>query len=158
MSSMEVAARVGALLKARHQTIAVAESSAGGLIAARLLAVPGASAYFLGAAVVYTAPAREAFLEIGLPGMQGMRAASEPYAVLLAERVKLQLGADWGLSETGAAGPAGNRYGDPAGHSCMAVAGLVPMRRTLETGRADRAENMEAFAEAALLLMEEALK
>jgi PncC family amidohydrolase len=158
MSSMEVAARVGALLKARHQTVAVAESSAGGLIAARLLAVPGASAYFLGGAVVYTGPAREAFLEINRAGMQGMRAASEPYAVLLAERVKLQLGADWGLSETGAAGPAGNRYGDPAGHSCMAVAGLVPLRRTLSTGATDRADNMEAFAEAALLLMEEALR
>ncbi|WP_165795752.1 CinA family protein, partial [Methylobacterium frigidaeris] len=59
-------------------------------------------------------------------------------------------GAVWGLCETGAAGPGGNRYGDAAGHTCLAVAGPVTRRLTLETGNNDRVANMEAFAAAML--------
>src|SRR5208282_1239933 len=113
------AERIGAVLKARRQTIAIAESSTGGLISAALLAVPGASAYFLGGAVVYTLSARKGLLEIGeLPA--DMRASTEAYALLLARTARLRLGATWALSETGATGPTGNRYGDAAGHSCFA--------------------------------------
>jgi PncC family amidohydrolase len=158
MSSAEAAARVAALLIERKQTVAVAESSAGGLIAARLLAVPGASAYFLGGGVVYTAAARAGLLDISPEDMAGMRSATEPYARLLAERVRQRLGADWGLAETGAAGPSGNRYGDAAGHSCLAACGSLALSRTLETASTDRTTNMEAFATAALELLEEALK
>lgn len=151
------AGRVAALLIARRETVAVAESSAGGLIAAALLAVPGASAYFLGGAVVYTAVAREALLGITPAAMGGMRSASEPYAALLARTLRTRFGADWGLAETGAAGPTGNRYGDAAGHTCLAVSGGSDTVRTLETGAADRAANMRVFATAALRLLEEAL-
>ncbi|MFC7735496.1 CinA family protein [Roseomonas sp. GCM10028921] len=157
MSSGEVAARVAALLAARGGKVAVAESSAGGLVAARLLAQSGASAFFLGGAVVYTAAAREGLLGIAQADMEGMRPSTEAYAGLLAGRARERLGADWGLAETGAAGPTGNRYGDPAGHACLAVSGLVTRARTVRTGSADRAANMEAFATAALLLLEEAL-
>ena len=116
------AERIGALLKERRETIAIAESSTGGLVSAALLAVPGASAYFLGGAVVYTLSARKGLLEIGeLP--QGMRASTEPYALLSARTVRARLGASWGLGETGATGPTGNRYGDAAGHTCFAVVG-----------------------------------
>jgi nicotinamide-nucleotide amidase len=152
-----IAGRVAARLIARHETVAVAESSAGGLIAATLLAVPGASAYFLGGAVVYTAAAREALLGITPEAMAGMRSASEPYAALMATTVRTKLGTAWGLAETGATGPTGNRYGDPAGHACLAVAGPVTQIRTLRTGAIDRAANMRAFAVAALTLFEEAL-
>ena len=62
-------------------------------------------------------------------------------------------GATWGLSETGAAGPRGNAYGDASGHSCLAVSGPIDTAFTLETGNEDRAENMELFAEAALDLL-----
>ena len=155
MSELDtLAARVAARLVARQETIGVVESSAGGLIAAALLAVPGASRYFLGGAVVYTATAREAFLGIGRDGMAGLRSSSEPYAELLAGRIREQLGTTWGLAETGAAGPDGNRYGDPAGHSCVAVAGPARHVATIETGSPDRAANMTAFAIAALSALE----
>jgi PncC family amidohydrolase len=137
-------------LKGKRQRIAVAESSTGGLIAAALLAEPGASAYFLGGGVIYTTQSREALLGISAQDMAGMRSASEPYALLLAQRVREKLGADWGLAETGAAGPTGNRYGDAAGHSCIAVVGPgIERVITLETGSADRRANMRRFAQGA---------
>ena len=146
-----IAEQVAAKLIARKQTVAIAESSAGGLISAGLLAVPGASAYFLGGG--HTRDARRALMEISDEGMKGFRSASEPYAKLLAERMRNRFGCDWGLSETGAAGPTGNRYGDAAGHSCMAVAGPVAEVMTLETGSNDRFGNMQTFAATALKLL-----
>jgi nicotinamide-nucleotide amidase len=144
-------------LKARRETIAVAESSTGGLIAAALLAVPGASAYFVGGAVVYTREARRALLAIPDTAMTGMRSASEAYALLLARTARERFPASWALAESGAAGPTGNRYGDAAGHSCLALAGPVERSLTLETGSADRRANMRAFATAALDLLWQAL-
>jgi PncC family amidohydrolase len=151
------AERIAARLKARRETVAVAESSTGGLVSAALLAVPGASAYFLGGAVVYTGAARRGLLDIGDAAMAGMRASTEPYALLGARAVRERLGAVWAIAETGAAGPTGNRYGDAAGHSCIAVVGASEQAITIETGSADRVANMRAFAAAALDLFEKAL-
>ena len=151
------AGRLGERLRGRGETVAVAESSGGGLISAALLAQAGASAFFLGGAVVYTAQAREALLGITAADMAGLRGASEPYALLLARRLRERFGATWGLAETGAAGPTGNRYGDAAGHSCFAISGPVEAVRTIETGVGDRQENMRLFAAAALALLDEAL-
>jgi PncC family amidohydrolase len=151
------AEQVAALLKRRRETIVVAESSTGGLISAALLALPGASAYFLGAAVVYTAVARRALVDMPDISALGMRAATEPYALLLAQTARQRFGASWALSESGATGPTGNRYGDAAGHSCIAVAGATERAITLETGSADRIANMRAFSAAALDLLLEAL-
>jgi nicotinamide-nucleotide amidase len=148
-----LAERLAERLKASEQTVAVAESSAGGLISAALLAVPGASAYFLGGAVVYTGRARMRLLDIPREAVAGMRSASEPYALLLARTVREQFAATWGLSETGAAGPTGNGYGDAAGHTCVAVAGPFEHAMTIETGEADRTANMFAFAAATLELL-----
>jgi PncC family amidohydrolase len=148
-----IAEKIAALLIARKQTIAVAESSTGGLISASLLAVPGASGYFLGGAVVYTRDARRILMDIPDGAMKGIRSASEPYAKLLASQIRQRFATDWGLSETGAAGPTGNRYGDDAGHSCMGLAGPENAVITLETGSADRQGNMQAFASAALNLL-----
>jgi nicotinamide-nucleotide amidase len=144
-------------LIARRETIAVAESSTGGLIAAALLAVPGASAYFLGGAVVYTKSARAALLGIGDADMAGLRPSTEAYALLLARRVRERHGAAWGIGETGATGPTGNRYGDPAGHTCIAVAGPAERAVTLRTGSAERLANMDAFAKRALELLLEVI-
>jgi PncC family amidohydrolase len=151
------AARIAAILKRRRETIAVAESSAGGLLAATLLAVPGASAYFLGGAVVYTKQARSLLMGIGDAEMAGLRSSSEPYAMLLARTSRARFEATWGLAETGASGPSGNRYGDAAGHTCVAISGAVEKVLTLETGSADRVANMRAFTRAALALLEETL-
>ena len=148
-----IAAQVAQRLIARGETIAVSESSAGGLISAALLAVPGASAYFLGGAVIYTGTARAALLGITPDDLVGIRPASEPYAALLARTVRAKLSANWGLAETGATGPTGNRYGDAAGHSCMAIAGAQTSVITLETGSNDRAGNMQMFAATALKLL-----
>ncbi|MGA9089192.1 MAG: CinA family protein [Bradyrhizobium sp.] len=148
-----IAEKIAVKLIARKQTVAVAESSTGGLIAASLLAVPGASAYFLGSAVVYTRDARRILVDIPDEAMKGIRSASEPYAQLLASRIRHRFSSDWGLSETGATGPTGNRYGDAAGHSCMAVAGPELAVTTLETGSADRLGNMHVFAATALNLL-----
>jgi nicotinamide-nucleotide amidase len=148
-----IAEKVAAKLIERRQTIAVAESSTGGLISAALLAVPGASAYFLGSAVVYTRDARRILMDIPDEAMKGIRSASEPYAKLLASQIRQRFATDWGLSETGATGPAGNRYGDAAGHSCMAVAGPESQVITLETGSGDRLGNMQVFAATALNLL-----
>jgi nicotinamide-nucleotide amidase len=148
-----IATQIAARLTERRQTIAVAESSTGGLISAALLAVPGASVYFRGGAVVYTREARRRLMDIPDSAMKGIRSASEPYAQLLASQIRQRFSSDWGLSETGATGPTGNRYGDAAGHSCMAVAGPAQSIRTLETGSDDRLANMQVFAAAALNLL-----
>jgi nicotinamide-nucleotide amidase len=148
-----IAEKIAAQLIARKQTIAVAESSTGGLISAALLSVPGASAYFLGGAVVYTRDARRLLMDIPDEAMKGIRSASEPYARLLANQVRERFGTDWGLSETGATGPTGNRYGDAAGHCCTAVAGPHKAVFTLETCSSDRQVNMQAFAKTALNLL-----
>ena len=141
----------------RRETIAIAESSTGGLIAAALLAMPGASAYFVGGAVVFTRTARAALLDIQDADMQGLRPATEPYSLLVARRVREQLGATWGLGETGATGPSGNRYGDPAGHTCLAITGPIDRAVTLQTGSADRRANMDAFMRCALELLAEVI-
>jgi len=150
-----LAGAVGALLKERKQTIGVAESSAGGLISATLVAVPGASAFYLGGSVIYTVSAREGLLALQKIHVAGMRSASEPYAQLLAKRMREKLGATWGLAETGASGPTGNRYGDAPGHACIAVSGPVEAVITLETGSAEREANMWHFARRALALLED---
>src|SRR5208283_938880 len=98
-----IAQAIAERLKARAETVGVAESSSGGLISAALLAVPGASAYFLGGAVVYTGKARMALMGLKREDVAGMRSSSEPYAQLLARTARENLGATWGLSETGAA-------------------------------------------------------
>lgn len=154
---LPLAETIAARLIERRETIAVAESSTGGLISATLLAVPGASAYFLGGAVVYTGAARGALLGITADDMAGMRAATEPYVTMLAERVREKHDATWGLAETGATGPTGNRYGDPAGHTCIAVAGPAALTFTLRTGSSDRQGNMRAFAARALELFAETI-
>jgi PncC family amidohydrolase len=151
-------AAVGDLLKQRGQTIAVAESSAGGVINAALVAVPGASAYYLGGGVIYTPKGRASLLGIGKDEMAGIRSASEPFATLLARSVRIHLGATWGLSETGASGPTGNRYGDAPGHACIAVSGPVDAAITIETRSADREANMWEFARRALELLESCLR
>lgn len=157
-SLIDLGSAVGALLKQRGETVAVAETSAGGLISAALLAVPGASKYYRGGGVLYTMDARVELLRLSNDEVKGLRSSSEPYARALASAVRTRLSATWGLSETGAAGPTGNKYGDAAGHSCIAVAGAADLSITVETGSRDREANMWTFAQRALELLESCLK
>ena len=154
----EMSSSLGELLKRTGQTLAVSESAGGGLISATLVAVPGASAYYVGGVVVYTRIAQRGLLQVPDQAMERIRASSEPYAILNARTVRESLGTTWALTETGASGPTGNRYGDSAGHSCIAVAGPVERAITVETGDSDREANMWKFAAAALELLEECVK
>jgi nicotinamide-nucleotide amidase len=153
-----VAERIGAILKARKQTIVVAESAAGGLISASLLAVPGASAYFAGGGALYTRPSILALKAGRADLFSGMHGGTEAWALMLARTLRASCPADWALGETGAAGPTGNRYGDPAGHAAFALVGPVERTRVIETGSNDRVANMHAFAAAALDLLADTLE
>ncbi len=153
-----LAATVGELLKQNGQTISVSESSCGGLLSAALVAVPGASAYYLGGAIIYTRVGQAGLLRVPDEAMEGQRASTEYYAALNARTLREILGTTWALSETGASGPTGNRYGDDAGHACIAVSGPIERAITIETRSADREANMWAFAKAAFDLMEQCLR
>jgi len=152
---LPLAERLATLLKARNETVAVAESSAGGLITAALLAVPGASAYCLGGSVIYTPQAWRALKDFTPELLGNHRSATEQNAVIRAQVIRERYGASWGIGETGATGPTPNRYGDPAGHACIAISGRVQHVITIRTGSSDRVANMHAFASAALNLLAE---
>lgn len=152
------AVRIGGALRARGESIAVAEGACGGLVSAALVAVPGASEFFVAGAVLYTRPAFREILRDGGARLRGLRGASEAFSLELARIARAQFGATWAIGESGAAGPAGNRYGDGPGHVAVAVAGPVELAQTLETGLADRVENMWRFADAALSLLERAIR
>lgn len=158
MDFKTMASAVGALLKERNQTVAIAESSAGGLISAALLAVPGASAYFKGGGTVYTSAAKQILIDVSDADMAAARAATEIHALHLARAARLRLDADWGIGETGASGPTGNRYGDPPGHSCIGVAGPIERAVTIATGLEDRGDNMLHFSAAALDLLKSCIE
>jgi PncC family amidohydrolase len=151
------AGRIAVRLKARKETVAVGESAAGGLITAALLAVPGASAWCLGGIVIYTRQGWEALKDFDEALLGGHRSATEGNALVRARVARDRFGAVWGIGETGAAGPTGNRYGDPAGHAWVAVAGPVEKTLRLDTRSTDRLANMHAFGAAALRLLEENL-
>lgn len=155
---LAVSERIAAVLKQRKETVAVAESAAGGLITAALLAVPGASAYCLGGIVIYTRQAWEAVRDFEEGLLEGHRSATEANALVRARIARQKFKATWGIGETGAAGPTGNRYGDPAGHVCLAVSGRKESSLTLKTGKSDRLDNMHAFGAAALRLLEQSLR
>jgi len=154
----ELGRQVGSALRERGETVAVAESSAGGLVSAALLAVPGASAFFLGGAVVYTKAARKALLGMSDAEIAAMQAETEGYARFIGSRMRERLDATWGLGESGAAGPAGSRYGDAPGHVALAVVGPTVRSVIVETGQADRSLNMDLFARRMLLLFADLLK
>ncbi len=150
------AAKVAAVLKQKRWTVSVAESSSGGLISAALLAVPGASAYFVGGGVIYTRLVRRALLGLTDDTIKA-RGSTEAYALMLAQSMRRKLDTTWAIGESGAAGPTGTRYGHPAGYSCIAVAGPVEKVVTLETGISDRETNMWRFTDAALALLDKAM-
>lgn len=150
----ELGQTIGDLLRDSGETVCVAEGSAGGLISASILAIPGASAYYLGGSVIYTQRAKRAFMGNSVPEPEGMRGATEEFARFLAESSLVQLRTTWAIGEAGAAGPP-NRYGDPAGHAWLAIAGPRSATRHILTHSDDRLENMEAFTVASLRFLQE---
>ena len=153
-----MATAVVAALREKQHTVSVSESSGGGLISACLVAVPGASDYYVGGVVSYTRDSQKGFLHVPDEAMEGIRASTEAYALLNARALRDAVGTTWALSETGASGPTGNRYGDSAGHACIAVSGPVERSITVETGASNREANMWVFARRALDLLEECVR
>jgi PncC family amidohydrolase len=153
-----MATAVAAALREKQHTVSVSESSGGGLISACLVAVPGASDYYVGGVVSYTRDSQKGFLHVPDEAMEGIRASTEAYALLNARALLDTVGTTWALSETGASGPTGNRYGDSAGHACIAVSGPVERSITVETGDSNREANMWVFARRALDLLEECVR
>ena len=154
---ISIAAKLGDALKTRRETIGVAESSSGGLISTALLAIPGASAYYLGGAVVYTLQSRRVLLDLPDSAFAGLRGLTEELALVLARGARQRFATTWSISEVGAAGPTGSRYGDPPGTSCIAVAGTIERALKIHTGNPDRVANMRVFAARALELLSECL-
>ena len=155
---VQVAGHVGEALKGRGQTIAVADGATGGLISAGLLSVPGATAYYVGGGVIYSLKGRDILLDLDKAELTGMRSVTEPYALLQARAIRDRFGSDWGIAETGSAGPAIHPARINAGISCIAVAGPgIAIASTIETGSTDRVANMQAFALAALRLLNDVL-
>jgi len=153
----QVAEAIARRLVERKESVAVGESAAGGLISAALLGVAGASAYFKGGVVVYTGDGKQRLAGMTPEDLAAHRSATVPHTAMLARTIRERLGATWGIAETGAAGPTGNRYGDAAGHAALAVSGPIERTEVIETGQTDRRQNMAAFALAALRLLERAL-
>ncbi len=150
---LPIAEKIGALLKDRRETIAIAESTTGGLVSAALLSVAGASVYYLGGGVVYTLKARRLLLDVPDSAFAGIKPLTEPAAMVIARGARDRFAASWSIGELGAAGPTGSRYGEPAGTSVIAVAGAVERSLTVRTGSDDRHTNMRAFSAAALDLL-----
>ena len=153
-----MATAVAAALREKQHTVSVSESSGGGLISACLVAVPGASDYYVGGVVSYTRDSQKGFLHVPDEAMEGIRASTEAYALLNARALLDTVATTWALSETGASGPTGNRYGDSAGHACIAVSGPVERSITVETGDSNREANMWVFARRALDLLEQCVR
>lgn len=118
----DLAEVVGDLLGERGMTVAVAESMTAGTLAARLSWPPGASAYFVGGVVSYTAQVKQGILGVSSKTLEGPGVVSEECAREMASGARKLFGADIGIAVTGAAGPE-SHGGKPAGTVCIAVAG-----------------------------------
>lgn len=153
-----LATEVAAELKSREQTVAVSESSAGGLISAALLSIPGASAYFLGGGVIYTREARRILLDIPDDEVRHLLPLSEDYVTRCAVAIREKLGATWSVAEIGTTGPTGSRYGIPAGVCWLVVDGPVRRVRHIENAGDAREPNMWGYTRAALDLLHEAIR
>ena len=145
-------ADIASTLVASGHSVSVAESSTGGLIAANLLSVAGASSYFCGGSVIYTRESRHAFLDLDVIKLKGLKPLTEPMVAEFAHAARLKLDATWGIAELGAAGPAGTPYGHAPGTSVIGISGPVNASITVETFSENREENMALFTEAALTL------
>lgn len=148
----------GALLKARGQSIAVVDGATGGLISAALLAMPGASAFYRGGGVIYTMKGRRLMLGHEPGSLRGLTSATGAYALAQARLIRERYHSDWGIAETGAAGPGVHPLGVASGTSAAAVVGPdFEAALVVETGSDERLGNMIAFTRNALELLQTAL-
>jgi len=149
-----LAHEIGSLLSGRGETIAVAEATAGGLISAALLSVPGASRYYAGGAVVYTRNSRIMLAGVAPEELVSYRGSTAEMIVALADSMRQRLGATWCLAESGVAGPTGSR----PGRTVVGIAGPVSRSEAIETGLVEREANMMEFTTRSLRALRGALR
>ncbi len=149
---------IGTRLAERGETVAVAESTSGGLISAALLSVAGASRYYAGGGVLYTLASRTALAGVSAEQYANYRGTTPEMLATLAESMRQRLGATWCIAESGLAGPTGSRFGALAGLVTVSVAGPVVRTEVSETGLSDREANMVEFASRGLLMLSQAIQ
>ena len=152
-----LATEIAAKLTERGETVAVAESTAGGLVSAALLSVAGASKYFRGGGVVYTLVSRTALAGVPAEQYANYQGTTPEMLASLAESMRQRLDTTWCIAESGTAGPGGGRFGSAAGNVKISVAGPVTRTEVIETGLADRVENMAEFATRSLRFLSQAI-
>ena len=113
---------IGDLLKARGETLAVAESCTGGLLGSRITDVSGSSSYFLGGAICYTGAAKIAMADVDPQLIRDNGEVSEPVAIALAQGIRKRFNSTWGVGVTGIAGPTGGSPEKPVGTVHIAIA------------------------------------
>jgi len=150
---LPLAEEAATLLKQRGETLAVSESSVGGLVSAALIAQPGASAFFLGSTVIYTREAGRILRDGNAMDLKGLEPMTPAFVQALADGFRHQMSSDWATSEMGASGPAGSPYGPKPGTACIAISGPISKGLVIETKLNDRVENMRAFGQAQLKLL-----
>lgn len=154
-----LAAAIGELLVARGEKLAVSETTAGGLVSARLLSVPGASRWYDGGIIPYAGAHRWTQLGIDVEIARQHGAVSGPWVAATAEGLRRALGCAWAVAESGIAGPQGSRRSPkPVGTVVIAVAGPAgtAVREYLFPG--SRVEVMMQIAEQALRDLQAALQ
>jgi nicotinamide-nucleotide amidase len=154
----DLAAVAGSKLRAAGLRLAVAESCTGGLLAARITAIPGSSDYFLGGAVAYADTAKQALLGVAGETLQQHGAVSEPVALELALGAVRAVGADCGVAITGIAGPGGGTVDKPVGTVWIAVALPGGTRTVLHRFSGTREEIRARAAQAALDMLWRAIQ
>jgi PncC family amidohydrolase len=153
----QLAEEIAAILTQRTQTVAVAESTSGGLVSAALLWVPGASRYYAGGGVLYTLNSRTQLAGVPAESLANYQGTTQAMILELAESMRARLGATWCIAEAGLAGPTPGRSGAPPGRTNLGIAGPISRAATIETGSNDREWNMGEFTTLALRYLRDAL-
>jgi PncC family amidohydrolase len=155
---MDQEARIGVLLRQRGATLASAESCTGGLIGHLVTNVSGSSYYFLGGVMAYANTVKQHLLGVCAETLDAHGAVSEPTATQMAHGVRRLLGADYGLSVTGIAGPTGATPGKPVGLAYIALVGPGIERCERHVWDGDRVANKVSSARRALQMLIEHLE
>ena len=140
-----LALEIAGVLTGRSETVAVAESTTGGLVSAALLWVAGASRYYRGGGVLYTLDSRIALAGMSPDLYANYQGTTPEILAALAEAMRARLSATWAIAESGLAGPTAGRSGVAPGRTTIALAGPIARTIRIETGLADRGENMATF-------------
>lgn len=153
MNAPAAEAQIGALLKEKGLTLAVAESCTGGLLGHRITESPGCSAYFVGGVIAYSYDAKERLLHVRHDTLYNFGAVSAEVALEMAHGVRRVFSADIGLSVTGIAGPGGGLPDKPVGLVYIGFSARSYEHWVQHVWRGDRSGNKVRSVDAALQML-----